>query len=188
MKAKLLINTILLCAGFNTTLHAQSYTLDPLHSYVAWQISHFDFSNPSGKWFATGTLNYDPNNLAASKVNATLKLADGVTGIPDLDKHLKGKLFFNVEQFPNATFVSDKIEIADKQIKKVHGQLTLHGVTKPITLLVKLNKIGNNPISDKPSIGFSATTQLKRSDFGITTMLPGIGDDVNLSIEIEASA
>ncbi|HRE31666.1 MAG TPA: YceI family protein, partial [Candidatus Berkiella sp.] len=70
---------------------------------VAWQVSHFEFSNPSGKWFATGTLNYDPNNLAASKVNATLKLADGVTGIPDLDKHLKGKLFFNVEQFPNAT-------------------------------------------------------------------------------------
>ncbi|HRE31665.1 MAG TPA: YceI family protein, partial [Candidatus Berkiella sp.] len=78
--------------------------------------------------------------------------------------------------------------IADQQIKKVHGQLTLHGVTKPITLMVKLNKIGNNPITDKPSIGFSATAQLKRSDFEITTMLPGVGDGVNLSIEIEASA
>lgn len=164
-----------------------TYSLDPLHSYVEWKINHFGFSNPSGKWFAEGKIDYDPKNPVASKVTATLKLNDGTTGIPDLDKHLKGKLFFNVEQFPTATFVSDKVEVNNNAITKVQGKLTLHGVTKEVTLDVKQNQQGKNPINDKETIGFSATTQLKRSDFGIKTLLPGVSDEVNLTIEVEAS-
>lgn len=172
---------------FSPSLYATVYTLDPLHSYVEWKVSHFGFSNPSGKWFANGTVNYDAKKPEASQVTATLKLTDIVTGIPDLDKHLKGKLFFNVEQFPTATFVSDKIEVQNQQITKVHGTLNLHGVSKPVTLDVKLNQQGKNPITDKDTIGFSASTTLKRSDFGMTTMLPGIKDEVVLVVEVEAS-
>lgn len=178
---------LFLALAFCQPLIAASYTFDPLHSYVEWKVSHFGFSNLSGKWFANGTLNYDAKNPQASFVTATLKLSDIVTGIPDLDKHLKGKLFFNVEQFPTATFVSDKVEMQNQQIAKVHGQLTLRGITKPVTLDVKVNQLGKNPITDKESIGFSANTKLKRSDFGMTTMLPGISDEVLLTIEIEAS-
>jgi len=177
----------ILALTLSQPLFAASYTFDPMHSYVEWKVSHFGFSNQSGKCFTNGTLNYDPKNPQASQVKATLKLSDVVTGIPDLDKHLKGKLFFNVEQFPNATFVSDKVDVQNQQITKVHGQLTLHGVTKPVTLDVKLNQIGKNPITDKESIGFSASTKLKRSEFGMTTMLPGISDEVPILIEIEAS-
>lgn len=184
---KNLIRLLFLLTSVSQPLFASSYTFDPLHSYVGWQLSHFGFSNPSGKWFANGKLNYDPKNLAASSVTATIKIADIVTGIPDLDKHLKGKLFFNVEQYPEATFVSDKIEVSNQKISKVHGMLTLHGVTKPVILNVHLNELGQNPITDKETIGFSANTTLKRSDYGMKTMLPGISDEVKIAIEIEAS-
>jgi polyisoprenoid-binding protein YceI len=187
MKMRTAFYTSLFALVFNQAIYATTYTLDPLHSYVEWKVSHFGFSTPSGKWFANGTVNYDEKKPEASQVNATLKLADIVTGIPDLDKHLKGKLFFNVEQFPTATFVSDKVEVQNQQLTKVHGQLTVHGVTKPVTLDVKLNQQGKNPITDKDAIGFSASTKLKRSDFGMTTMLPGIGDEVDISINVEAS-
>lgn len=187
MKQTSALKALLVLMSFSQPLFATTYTFDPLHSYVGWQLSHFGFSNPNGKWFANGKLSYDPKNLAASSVNATIKLSDIVTGIPDLDKHLKGKLFFNVEQFPTATFVSDKVEVNNQKITKVHGMLTLHGVTKPVILDVKLNQLGQNPITEKETIGFSADTLLKRSDFGMTTMLPGISDEVKISIEVEAS-
>lgn len=179
--------TALFALGLHSVAFGATYTLDPLHSYVEWKVNHFGFSNPSGKCFATGTLNYDPKNPSQSTVNATLKLSDGTTGIPDLDKHLKGKLFFNVEQYPNATFVSDKVDVKNNVITKVHGKLTLHGVTKEVVLDVKQNQQGKNPINDKETIGFSASTQLKRSEFGIKTLLPGVSDEVNLNIEVEAS-
>lgn len=172
---------------FSTPLHAaETYTMDPQHSYVAWHISHFDFSKPTGKWMANGTIVLDEQNLQNSQVNATIKVADIITGLSELDKHLKGKLFFDVEKFPTATFVSDKIDIVDKKIDKVHGALTVHGVTKPVTLNVKLNKMGINPITENPTIGFSGNTTLKRSDFGMKTMLPGVGDEVNIEIQVEA--
>jgi polyisoprenoid-binding protein YceI len=188
MKAifKLIITLLVVC--FSLPLSAQLYTFDPLHSSIVWHINHFGFSNPSGKFFATGTIDYDPKSPQNSKVTATIDLNNLVTGIPDLDKHLKGKLFFNVMQFPSASFVSDKVIISQQEISAVQGQLTLHGVTKPIILTVKLNKMGKNPITEKDSIGFSASTKLKRSDFGMNTLLPDVSDDVDVSIEIEAAA
>jgi len=166
---------------------AETYTIDPNHSYVLWHISHFDFSHPSGKWMVTkGTLILDKEKLQDSKVNVTINVADMITGIPELDKHLKGPLFFDVTQFPIATFVSDKVTQTGKETAKVHGLLTIHGVTKPITLDVKLNKIGVSPITNKETVGFSANTTLKRSDFGITTLLPGLGDEVKIDIQVEA--
>lgn len=165
---------------------ATAYSFDPNHSYVLWHISHFGFSNPSGKWFVTGTLILDQAHPQNSKVNATINIADIVTGIKELDDHLKGQIFFDVAQFPTATFVSDKINVTSKTTAKVHGMLTLHGVTKPVILDVTLNKAGVNPITNKDTVGFSAITTLKRSDFGINTLLPGLGDDVKINIDAEA--
>lgn len=185
MKHSIIIGALIFPFSFHL-LAADKYSIDPMHSYVLWHINHFDFSNPSGKWMAEGTLEFDNQNLQKSKVNVTIKIADIITGLKDLDQHLMGKLFFDVKNYPAATFVSDKINLVDMKIKYVHGLLTVHGVTKPITLNVKLNKMGLNPVNDRETVGFSADTILKRSDFGITTMLPGIGDDVKIEIEIEA--
>ena len=109
-----------------------------------------------------------------------------VTGLPELDKHLKSKVFFDTEQFPTATFVSDKIDRIGKDKANVHGILTVHGVSKPVTLDVTPNKTGNNPLTHTPTAGFSAKTSIKRSDFGMNTFLSALGDEVNLDIEAEA--
>jgi polyisoprenoid-binding protein YceI len=176
----------LLMSPYLSAKAADTYTLDPNHTYVLWHVNHFGFSNPSGKWAANGILILDEANPKNSKVNVTIKTADIVTGIKDLDEHLQNPLFFDVKQYPTATFVSDKIEITGKTTAKVHGILTLHGVSKPITLEVTLNKIGINPISNKKTVGFTASTHLLRSNFDINTLLPGISDDVNINIEAEA--
>lgn len=165
---------------------AETYVLDPMHTYVLWHINHLGFSTQSGKWAAEGNLVLDEKKPQNSKVNAVIHIANMVTGIPELDKHLKAPLFFDVEKFPTATFVSNKVELTGKKSAKVIGILTVHGVSKPVTLDVKLNKMGENPISNKMSVGFSATTKIKRSDFGIVTFLPQLGDEVKINIEAEA--
>lgn len=165
---------------------APTYTIDPQHSYVLWHINHFGFSNPSGKWFANGTLTFDEKNPQNSQVNITINLADIVTGNEELDKHLKSPEFFDVVKFPTATFKSDKVIITGKSTAKITGILNLHGVSKPVTLEVTFNKQGNNLITDKETVGFSAHAQLHRSDFGINTLLPGLSDEVKLDIEAEA--
>lgn len=171
------------------TLLAQpvEYTIDPMHTFVSWHINHFDFSHPSGKWYAQGSLSYDKDKIENSKVNVTIDVAEMVTGIKKLDDHLKGKEFFDVEKFPTATFVSDKVEAIDSKTAKVFGKLTVRGVTKPVTLEVKLNKAGMSPVSNKETVGFSAHTDVKRSDFDMKAFLPGLGDDVKLDIEVEAA-
>jgi polyisoprenoid-binding protein YceI len=163
-----------------------TYKLDESHSYVNWQISHFGFSSPSGKWLATGTLELDKDKPQDSKVNVTINVADMITGLPELDKHLKSEDFFDTAKYPTATFVSNKVTLTGKDTAKVLGMLTVHGVTKPVTLNVRLNKAGMSPISNKMTAGFSATAVIKRSDFGISAYLPGLGDEVKLTIETEA--
>lgn len=170
-----------------TAQAADTYTLDPNHTYILWHINHFGFSNPSGKWMANGTLVLDEAKPQNSKVNVTIKTAEVTTGIKELDEHLQSPLFFDTKQYPTATFVSDKVDVTSKNTAKVYGILTLHGVSKPVTLDVTLNKIGINPITNKQSAGFTASAHLLRSDFNMNTLLPGISDEVNLNIEAEAS-
>lgn len=165
---------------------AQTYQIDPMHTYVLWHINHFGYSNPSGKWVAEGELVVDDEKPENSKANISIDVSKMITGIAELDKHLRGKGFFDVEKFPKATFVSDKVETNNKQIAKLHGNLTVKGVTKPVILEVKFNKKGKSIINDRETIGYSAHTTIKRSDFGITTGLPELGDEVKLDIEVEA--
>lgn len=174
---------------FSTTLHAkaETFTLDDNHTYVLWSIKHLGFSTQSGKWYASGQLVLDKDHLDKSKVEASINLENTVTGLPELDKHLKSKLFFDVEHFPKATFVSNKVSVTGKNTAKVSGILTLHGVSKPVVLNVTFNKAGVNPINNKPTVGFSATAKIKRSDFGMNTLIPSLGDDVELKIDAEAN-
>ena len=165
---------------------SEIYTLDPTHTEVLWHINHLGFSNPSGKWMASGTLVLDEDNLINCQVRAIIQTADLVTALPELDSQLKSPLFFDVKRFPTATFVSNKIGRIGKQVAFVEGILTLHGVAKPVKLLVKLNKIGKNSFSNKKTVGFTASTKIKRSDFGMTSYMPGLSDEVNINIEAEA--
>lgn len=170
----------------NTSLQAETFVLDNQHSYVLWTIKHLGFSKQTGKWYVNGQVVLDKENPQKSSVNATIKMADLVTGLPELDKHLKDKVFFDVAHFPTATFVSEHVEVLSDTTAKVQGTLTLHGISKPITLDVTLNKVGKNPITEKMTVGFTATTTIKRSDFGMETLKNELGDDVTIDIGAEA--
>lgn len=183
---KYVITLTTLLWSFTAIAALENFTFDPNHSYVLWHINHFGFSNPSGKWPVEGTLQLDQEKPQNSKVDVKITLADIITGIPKLDEHLKGKTFFDVAKFPLATFVSNKVEVTGKHTAKVTGILTVHGVSHPVTLDVVLNKIGLNPITTRKTVGFTANTVLKRSDFEMNTLLPMIGDDVKIDIEAEA--
>jgi len=184
---RLLLSLTLSLPFVGSAQASDTYTLDPGHSYVLWRISHFGFSNPTGKWYANGTIILDETKPENSQVKVTIDTATIDTGIPKLDEHLKSKDFFDVKEYPTATFVSNKVKMTGKDSAKVFGTLTLHGVSKPVVLDVKLNKLGMNPVSNKFTAGFSAKTTLKRSDFGIKAYLPGLGDEVKIDIESEAN-
>lgn len=177
---------ILLAMVLSPVLMAETYTIDPDHSYVLYQVSHFGFSVQTGKWPVNGTLELDEKTPKNSKINVNISVDKLDTGNPELDQHLKGPLFFDVTKYPTATFQSDKVTLTGKDRATVQGTLTLHGVSKPITLNVMLNKIGTSLITNKPTAGFNGKASLKRSDFGVSGLLPGISDDVNLNIQVEA--
>jgi len=163
-----------------------TYLLDSTHSYVLWMIDHFGFSKQSGKFFADGSLVLDEQKPENSSVSAVIQIASIDTGIDELNQHLQGGLFFDAGNYPLATFVSKKVVQNGKNTAKVLGTLTIRGVSKPAVLDVKFNKVGNNLITNKTTAGFTGTVKIQRSDFGIITLLPGLGDDIDLIIQVEA--
>jgi len=184
---RILLGAVLSVAVAPVAEAADMFKLDPMHTAVTFHINHFGFSNPSGKFMnIDGTLLLDQQNPAASKLDVTIPVAAIDTSIPKLDEHLKSKDFFDVAAFPTATYASTKVDVIGQDTAIVHGNLTLHGVTKPVDLNVKLNKIGENMFK-KMTAGFSATAMIKRSDFGIITYVPALGDEVKLDIESEAN-
>jgi len=187
---KCTIATMLAISAFSFPVLAapENYTLDPNHTNITWSANHFGFSNPSGKFTSVqGTLVLDEAKPENSKVNVTITLAGELSGVPKLDEHLKSDAFFDTAKFPSATFFSDKVVVTGQNTAKVYGSLTLHGVSKPVVLDVILNKIGDHPMLHKKTAGFSATTVIKRSDFGINYAIPNVSDDVKITIESEAN-
>ena len=183
--ASLSVMTALL-AGV-TTGEAADYTIDPTHSHVLFTIDHLGFAKMVGLFSEfSGNISFDANNVPASKVNVSIKTESLQTQFAPRDKDLKGADWFNVTEFPEMMFVGIEFVKKDDHTGTLTGKLTLHGVTKPVTLNVVVNKVGQNPLDKIDSAGFSARGTFKRSDFGMKTYLGAIGDDVDLIIEIEA--
>jgi len=167
---------------------AATYTLDPQHTQVQFTWNHFGFSNPAavfGKIDAT--LDFDQTDPTQSKVSVTIPLDSVNSNVAKLNEHLDSPDFFDAAKYPNATFKSTKVEKgATPDQLKVTGDLTLHGVTKPVTLDVTVNNVGEHPMRKAPAAGFDATATVKRSDFGISKYIPGVSDDIKIHITTEA--
>jgi polyisoprenoid-binding protein YceI len=164
-----------------------AYEIDGRHTQVHFTWSHFGLSNITGRFDeVTGTLAFDPANLAASSINVTIPIASVSTGVAKLDDHLESPDFFDAAQFPTATFASTKVTADGEGKWKVAGNLTLHGVTRPVVLDVTVNYVGPHPMNKAPVAGFDASTTIKRSEFGIDRMLPGVPDDIRIRITMEA--
>ena len=164
------------------------FNFDPMHTTLLWQCNHFGFSTPKGQFtMIEGTLEFDEHSPENAKVNVKIDIATLSTGIKLFNEHLLGKDFFDVEKFPNAIFVSQKVKPITKNELNVEGLLTILGVAKSVSLNVTLNKVGEHPMTKKNSAGFSATAVIKRSEFGMNAYVPMVGDEVQLTIEAEAA-
>lgn len=167
---------------------ADTYKLDPSHTTVIWNANHFQFSNPHGLFsMIDGSITLDEAAPEKSSVKATINTGNLFTGNAKFDDHLKAKDFFNVAEFPSAEFVSTKVEKTGEKTAKVTGNLTMLGVTKPLTLDVTLNHKGEHFMTKAPTVGFTATGVIKRSEWGINYAIPGVSDDVKITIEAEAN-
>jgi polyisoprenoid-binding protein YceI len=162
------------------------YTLDGNHAHALFFINHLGFSEYTGGFNdISGELVFKPGHLTDSKVNVTIKADSIAVQSEMLTEHLKGADFFDTEQYPEIKFVSDALVQTGKNKGTLTGDLTMHGVTKPVALDVRFLGGGIMPMKNVQTMGFIATGHLKRSDFGINSYLPGVGDDVILDISAE---
>lgn len=165
---------------------ADKFKFDTAHTQVMFSVSHMGFSFSHGRFLKfDGSFTFDEEKPETSTVEMTIDTTGIDMGLKAWDDHLKGADFFNVEKFPSMTFKTTKVEKTGEKTGKVTGDLTLLGVTKPVTLDVTYNGSGIHPYSKSYVAGFSGVGTLKRSDFGMTYGLPGVGDDVTLKIEVE---
>jgi polyisoprenoid-binding protein YceI len=172
--------SLLLCAAL------QAYQLEKTHVDLLFSINHAGFTQKHGSFRdLDATLQYDADHPDKSQLSVTVKTNSIDTGFAARDKDLESDKFFAVAKYPEMRFVSTKVTPGPNGTLLVEGNLTLHGVTKPLTLHATLNKAAPNPFDQKPTLGFTAGGTLKRSDFGMATAVPIIGDQVTLTIDAE---
>lgn len=169
---------------------AGSYTADANHSMVGWQVSHFGFNDYLGLFGeVSGTLSLDPANLNAAKVDVTIPVSKVTTPSAGLTGHLLragkdgGKPDFFGPVPADARFVSTSV-VTNGTAAKITGDLTLNGVTKPVTLDAKFAGAGINPYNKKSTVGFHAMGAINRSDFGVNYGIPLVADEVRLHITV----
>lgn len=170
---------------------AATFDIDTAHSSAGFKVRHMMISNVKGEFRKTsGTVDFDPSNLAASSIKATIDVNTISTREDKRDAHLKSPDFFDVAKYPTITFESSKITAAGNNKYKATGNLTLHGVTKEVTLDVETTpevKLGKG----ESRFGASASTKINRKDFGLTwnRALDGggvvVSDEVEISIDVE---
>ncbi len=163
---------------------AGKYQTDPLHSLVGFRVNHFGLNDYFGTFGdVAGTLEIDPANPAAAKVDITVPISGLSTASAKLTGHMNGADFFDSAKFPSVRFVSTKVT-AKGMNAVIEGDVTIRGVTKPVTLDAKFTGAGINPFNKKESIGFEASTKIKRSDFGMNYGVPLVSDEVRLDITV----
>lgn len=176
------------------TAAAGPYVLEKNHAYLTWNISHGGLSTYTGAFTDfDASVNFDPENPGASMINVTINPAAIETNYPNAEKKAEWETelgedakFFNAGEHPQITFSSTSVEVTGENTGKVTGDLTLLGVTKPVTLDVTYNGTANLPwFGERDLIGFSASGVVKRSEFGMTALLPKHGDDVRVEFSGE---
>ena len=169
---------------------AESFTIDQTHSNIVFLINHLGYSRMIGQFQDfEGSLTFDDANVGNSALEIAIKTASVDTDHQKRDDHLRSPDFFNAAEFPEMTFKSTKIEKTGANTGRVTGDLTLLGTTKPVTLEVTFNKKAAHPLPQYNGVmvaGFSARTSLMRSEWGMKTFVPNLGDEIEIWLEVEA--
>jgi len=164
---------------------AESYEIDPVHSTLIFKVTHLNTTPFRGRFNQVeGTVVFDRDNPAKSTVEVIVTAESVDSNAAGRDRHLKSPDFLDVAQFPTIEFKSTKVTAKGKDAFEVTGDLKLHGVTKSIT--VNVTKTGEGEMRGTPIIGFETVFTVKRSDHGMTFMLEGLGDEVEMALGIEA--
>ncbi|HUT47908.1 MAG TPA: YceI family protein [Alphaproteobacteria bacterium] len=169
---------------------ADKLTIDPDHASAHFRVMHIGYSRLQVRFNdVRGNIVFDQADITKSSVSVVIKTASVDSNHKKRNEHLRSPDFFNAKEFPEMKFVSTRIEKTGAKTGKIHGNLTLLGVTKPVTLDVTFNRMGPNPLpgyNKIPTAGFSASTKIMRSNWGMKYALKGIGDQVEIWLEVEA--
>ncbi|MBT5110340.1 MAG: YceI family protein [Rhodospirillaceae bacterium] len=168
---------------------SMEYTIDPSHLTVAFKVHHVGYFNMVGLFAAgSGAFSFDEDTATLSDLKVVVETKSVFTGHKKRDAHLRSADFLNASEFPEMVFVGKTTEKTGERTGKVHGELTLLGVTRPITLDVRWNKSADHPIYKRWTLGIDASGVLKRSDFGMAYAVKNgwIGDEIKLMIGFEA--
>ena len=165
---------------------AETWEIDPVHSSILFRVKHLNVSHVYGRFDDfSGKITIDDGDLANAKVQVEVKTQSVNTGNPKRDDHLRSPASFGVQQFPTIAFASTSVK-KNGDDYEVAGNLTIHGVTKPVTVTMK--KLGQGPgMGGKTVAGFEGTLDLKRSDYGMSTMVGPVSDEVHLNLAFEAN-
>lgn len=192
--ARLAVAAAVLCSAFVFSGHvaaqARMYALDPVHTRVMFAVDHAGFSRAIGTVSGTtGTLRLDTDDWSSARVEARVPMQRLDLGDADWNRATLAGNLLDAERHPHAAFVSAQVEPAGERRMRIHGQLTLRGVTRPVVLDAVMNDLRRHPMPPfRRTAGFSAVAMLSRADFGITSWPGVIGDEVELRIEVEAVA
>ncbi|WGD28726.1 YceI family protein [Ancylobacter sp. WKF20] len=159
-----------------------TYEVDANHTQVIWSVDHLGFTPLSGMFGRmSGTLLLDPKAPDMARLAITIPMEGLVVTSPRFAEHLASAEFFDAAKFPTATFTSTRVTVRGTQAT-IEGDLTLHGVTRPVTLEARFIGAGYNPQHKAENVGFTATANVKRSDFGLGEAVPMVSDEVTLTI------
>jgi polyisoprenoid-binding protein YceI len=164
----------------------ETYTMDNNHTFPSFSYSHFGYTTQTSRFNkTTGTVVLDKAAKTAS-VNVVIDTTSVDTGSPLFNGHIQGEDFLSTAKYPTATFKSTKVTFDGDKPTSIDGDLTLKGVTKPVTLKITNYQLMVNPMLKKEALGANATTTVKRSDFNAGKYAPYVGDEVTINIAIEA--
>jgi polyisoprenoid-binding protein YceI len=164
----------------------ESFVIDKRHTYPSFEVNHMGLSTQRGRFNTTSGLITLDRAARTGTVEITIDATTVNTGLDELEKHLRNEDFFNVDKHPTITFKSSSVEFEDDVPKSVAGELTMLGVTRPVTLSVSSFNCRVHPINKKYVCGANAETTIKRSDFGMTYAIPAVSDEVRLLLQVEA--
>jgi polyisoprenoid-binding protein YceI len=165
---------------------ADTYPIDPGHTFAQFEWDHFGFAHHTGKFnTTTGSIILDLAKKTGS-VEVEIDVNSINTGVPKLDEHLKSADFLDVAKYPSIKFKSTAFHFDGDALTSVDGDLSIHGTTKPVTLKITHFACKDHPMKKMPACGADATATIKRSEFGVGAYVPAVGDELNLKIEVEA--
>mgnify|MGYP001582033147 FL=1 len=169
-----------------STVPSGEYGLDDHHAYISFTYSHIGFSTPHiGFRKFDANLTLDSAKPENSSIDVVIDTTSVDSRVEEFNGHLRGSNFFDTDNHPQATFKSTRIAANEDGTFDVTGDLTIKGITKSVTLDATLNKAAMHPMRNIPTVGFSAETQILRSDFGMDRAVPAVGDEVTIYITVE---